>query len=49
MSIDRGSGSEVLDREALATLRRAEPLPPVPAGVAGTTIDLVFPLRFHLE
>jgi periplasmic protein TonB len=49
MSIEHGSGSESLDREALATLKRADPLPPIPAGVPGATIDLVFPLRFHLE
>jgi protein TonB len=49
MSIEHGSGSEVLDREALATLKRADPLPPIPAGVPGATIDLEFPLRFHLE
>jgi protein TonB len=49
MSIEHGSGSDSLDREALAALKRADPLPPVPAGVPGTTMDLVFPLRFHLE
>jgi periplasmic protein TonB len=49
MSIEHGSGSEALDREALATLKRADPLPPIPAGVPGATIDLEFPLRFHLE
>jgi periplasmic protein TonB len=49
MSIEHGSGSESLDREALATLKRADPLPPVPPSLPGATIDLVFPLRFHLE
>lgn len=49
LSVDQGSGSKLLDREALATLKRAEPLPPVPAGLGGATMDLEFPLRFHLE
>jgi protein TonB len=49
MSIEHGSGSESLDREALATLKRADPLPPMPAGVPGAVMELVFPLRFHLE
>jgi protein TonB len=49
MSIEHGSGWEPLDREALATLKRADPLPPVPASVPGATIDLVFPLSFRLE
>lgn len=49
MSVEHGSGSDLLDREAIATLKRAEPLPPIPTGVPGTTLDLVFPLRFHLE
>lgn len=49
LAIDQGSGSDRLDREALATLRRAEPLPPIPASVAGETMELVFPLSFRLE
>jgi protein TonB len=49
MSIEHGSGFEALDREALATLKRADPLPPVPAGVPGTTMELSFPLRFQME
>ncbi|MDR3533774.1 MAG: energy transducer TonB [Rhodopila sp.] len=49
MSIERGSGSESLDGEALATLKRADPLPAIPSSVPGATMELVFPLRFHLE
>ena len=49
VAIDQGSGPDRLDREALATLRRAEPLPPIPASVAGETMGLVFPLSFRLE
>jgi periplasmic protein TonB len=49
MSIEHGSGSESLDREALAALKRAEPLPPIPGGFLGPSIEVVFPIRFHLE
>jgi protein TonB len=49
MSIEHGSGFESLDREALATLKRADPLPPVPAGMPGATMELSFPLRFQME
>jgi protein TonB len=49
MTIEHGSGSQALDEEALATLKRAEPLPAVPAEVPGATMALKFPLRFHLE
>jgi protein TonB len=49
MTIQQGSGSQLLDDEALATLKRADPLPAMPAEVPGTTMALKFPLRFHLE
>jgi periplasmic protein TonB len=49
MTIQQGSGSQSLDDEALATLKRADPLPAMPAEVPGTTMALKFPLRFHLE
>jgi periplasmic protein TonB len=49
ISVEHSSGSDILDREALATLKRADPLPPIPAGVPGPTIELIFPLGFHLE
>ncbi len=49
MTIEHGSGSQALDDEALATLKRAEPLPAMPAEVPGATMALKFPLRFHLE
>ena len=49
MSIEHGSGFEALDREALATLKRADPLPPVPASIPGAPLELVFPLRFQLD
>jgi protein TonB len=49
MMIKRGSGSHSLDDEALATLKRADPLPAMPPDVPGQTMALMFPLRFHLE
>ncbi len=49
MSIQHGSGSPLLDEGALATLKRADPLPAMPADMPGATMALLFPLRFHLE
>jgi periplasmic protein TonB len=49
MSIEHGSGFDQLDREALATLKRADPLPPIPPGVPGTTMELAFPISFQME
>jgi protein TonB len=49
MTIEHGSGSRSIDDEALATLKRADPLPAIPADVPGATMALMFPLRFHLE
>lgn len=47
--IARSSGSVLLDEEALAMIRRAEPLPPLPAEVAGTTLTLTVPVTFSLR
>lgn len=40
--VQAGSGSPILDREAVATLLRAQPLPPIPA-------DLPDPLNFSFD
>jgi len=45
----QSSGHESLDEEALATLRRAEPLPAVPPEVTGATISRSVPIRFNLK
>lgn len=45
----RGSGHAALDQAALSTLRRASPLPPPPASVAGDPITLTLPLQFSLD
>lgn len=47
--IERGSGYDLLDEEALALVRRAEPLPKPPPEVAGDTLQLVVPIQFFLS
>ena len=44
--IQRGSGHTLLDKEALALVRRAEPLPSPPDSVAGV---LTVPIEFYME
>jgi periplasmic protein TonB len=41
------SGSDALDQEALALLRRAAPLPPPPAGLPDDRLSFVVPIRYH--
>jgi periplasmic protein TonB len=48
-SLERGSGHELLDQEALALIQRAQPLPAPPAEIGRETLELVVPLRFHLR
>ncbi len=45
----RSSGSSILDRDALAWLDRAQPLPPPPAEMPGAQIPLSVPLRYNLR
>ncbi len=45
----RSSGSQVLDRETLALLERAAPLPPPPAAVSGAQIAVVVPIRYNIR
>lgn len=48
VSVARSSGSTSLDREAMDTVRRAQPLPPVPEGLAAPmqmTLGVAFNLR----
>ena len=44
--IVRSSGSEVLDQDAMALVRRAEPLPTPPAGIGEENLTLVAPIRY---
>jgi protein TonB len=45
--IVRGSGSSLLDRETLALVERAAPMPPPPAEVTGAQIPIVVPVRYN--
>ena len=45
-AVERGSGYAALDREALALLQRAQPLPPPPAETPGERITLTVPVEF---
>ncbi len=45
----RSSGSQALDQEAVALVRRAEPLPAPPPEMAGQAITLTVPIRFSLQ
>jgi protein TonB len=47
--VANSSGSKLLDAEALAMLRRAEPLPPFPASMAGASRSFNVPIRFSLR
>jgi protein TonB len=47
--IAKSSGSPELDREAQELLKRAEPLPAIPAAFARDTLDLVIPVEFFLR
>jgi len=45
--IVHSSGSEALDEEALALLKRAAPLPRPPAGVSDNRLSFVVPIRYR--
>jgi protein TonB len=45
--IVRSSGSDALDAEALALVKRAEPLPPPPAEIPDDQLSFVVPIRYH--
>jgi protein TonB len=47
--IDKSSGFDILDAEALALIHRAAPLPPPPPEVDGDPIELVVPIQFFLN
>jgi protein TonB len=48
-SLVRSSGFPALDEEAIALIHRAEPLPPLPADTAGSTVTLTVPVSFALR
>lgn len=45
----RSSGSSSLDEEAVAMVRRADPLPPMPSELPGSTLTLTIPVTFSLR
>lgn len=48
-AIEQSSGYSVLDQEAEAILSRSGPLPPMPAEMIGSTLEIVVPLAFNLS
>lgn len=49
VSLERSSGVEILDEEALGLPKRASPLPKPPDEVKGSVIELVVPVEFLLR
>ena len=47
--LEQSSGFPLLDREALAMLRRASPMPPTPAAITGQTYSALFPVEFQVR
>jgi periplasmic protein TonB len=47
--IERSSGFELLDREVVAMVQRASPLPPIPAGLNTDRLEVVVPVEFFLR
>jgi protein TonB len=47
--IAKTSGSDALDNEARELIKRAEPLPAIPAAFGRDTLDLVVPIEFFLH
>jgi protein TonB len=45
--IARSSGSSLLDRETLALLDRAQPMPPPPSGASEADLSVVAPVRYN--
>lgn len=47
--ISKSSGSQALDEEAMAVLRRASPLPAPPEQIGGPLLDLTLPIQFRIK
>ncbi|MES1944045.1 TonB family protein [Salinisphaera sp. PC39] len=48
-SLERGAGFDILDREALALLERAQPLPRIPDEIDRDELEIVVPIEFSLR
>ena len=46
LRIDNSSGWPLIDEAEMAAIRRAMPLPPVPAGMRGDPVVLVLPMNY---
>jgi periplasmic protein TonB len=47
--IERSSGHTDLDEEVLDLIKRADPLPALPANIPGTQLNLTVPIRFSMH
>lgn len=47
--IKKSSGHKRLDKEAMGMIKRAQPLPPMPDDMRQAQLDLVIPVKFHLQ
>lgn len=47
--LERGSGSDLLDAEALEVVRRAQPVPAPPPEIEGDPVEVVVPVQFRLR
>ena len=47
--IEKSSGFELLDREAVAMIQRASPLPPMPPEMRADRLEVVVPVPFVLR
>ena len=47
--IARSSGSSALDRETLALVDRAQPMPAPPSGMSDAELSLVAPVRYNVR
>ena len=47
--LEQSSGYRLLDREALAMIDRAAPLPRMPAAMSGDDLAVIVPIQFALR
>ncbi len=47
--IEKSSGFNLLDKEALTLMQRAQPLPRPPPEIQGEHLELVVPIQFFLN
>ncbi len=47
--IEKSSGFDLLDKEALALIQRAQPLPKPPPEIQGERLELAVPIQFFLD